>query len=62
MGHGDPSVDDQKVTFPRGGGRKPTMQPLHPLLPLNEMEGGNPEDNLFDPLPLLNLMKMWYVL
>ena len=25
-------------------------------------EGGNPEDNLFDPLPQLNQMKMWDVL
>ena len=30
--------------------------------PFWEGEGGNPEDNLFDPLPQLNLIKMWDIL
>ena len=59
VGSGDLNVDDQVVTFPRGGGWEPVGQPLQPLLPHNQVEGGNTKGNLFTPQQPLNPMKMW---
>ena len=55
----DPDVDNQEVTFPRGGGWEPRGQHFHPLLTYNQVEGGNPEDSLLTPQHLLNPMRMW---
>ena len=56
VGNRDPNVDDQEVTFLRGGGN-PQDNHFNPLLPPNQVEGRNPQDNLFYPLPALNPMK-----
>ena len=47
-------MDDQEVTIPRGGGWEPRGQPFPPLLPHNQVEGGNQEDSLLTPSTLLN--------
>ena len=57
--NGDPDVDDWKVTFPRGGAGVLPEQPLWPPTLHNQMEGGNPEDNLLALQHPFNPMKMW---
>ena len=49
MGSGDPDVDDLEVTSLRGGGWVLPEQPFWLPAPANQMEGGNPEDNLLTP-------------
>ena len=59
MGNGDPDVDDQEITFPRGGGWEPRGQPLPPPAPTQPGGGWEPRGQPPHPQHPLNLMRMW---